>query len=928
MPRPLTLLPPLVFSLALLAGAPLAVGADAPEARHLEQARAYSTAGDLRAAMVELKNALQINPESAEARLWLGYVYAELGEGAAAEKELLRARQLGVSAELVAIPLGRALLAQNAGARVLSDVQPLPSLSATDLAEVYGLRGEAYRQLKQPAAAAAEFRTALTIDPNANRALVGLAQMAILDNRLDEGRKLIEQAIAASPTNALAWSMLGDLEHAQRHLREAETAYSKAIANSQAHSAAQLKRAMVYIDMSDYPAARRDLDAVKALAPNHPEVQYALGLMAFRQGQYAEARDAFDQVLRVQPDRLWAVFYQGVTQLALGNLEQAETHLAMFLNAYPQSEPAARMLASVRLQRGQYAAASVLLKQLLALHPDDPELLNRLGRAMIASGDQAGGEAYLRQAVSLQPQSADARLDFAAGLMASGDTTQGLRELEKAVELDPKSGKPDRLLILGYLKAAQFDRATAAAQQLLAKTPDSVDALVLLGVALASQGDQAGARQRFEQALALRPGTPAAATNLAALDLQAGNIERARDWYEQILRQDPKHAATLLNLARLEARQGNAAGYAQYLEAATEAAPDALEPRLLLARLQLQQREPLKALATLDSLREKNPDNPDLLRALGDAQLAAGQTTNALWSFKKLAEREPRSAIPYYGLAATYAADGNAAGMRENLLRALALEPGHPLAASLVARLVGLARSPAEAHETMQALYQAQPDHPAVIDVQGQWALRQRQPEQALALYREAQRRFPASSFWPLRLAETQWVTGDREGSFATLDAWLKTHPDDAEVRMALANNLLAVGRFDAARPHYEKVVTLAPNSPLALNNLAWLLRDTNPTLARDYAERAMAIAPDANILDTLGEILIRTGDTGRAVTVLRQAASQQPDAPAVHYHLALALARDGKKAEALEMLRKVLAAPAGFEERAAAEGLLKELGG
>src|SRR3546814_3715040 len=62
-----------------------------------EASRAYYEAaaklveqGDLRAAVIELKNALQRDPANAVARLLLGEVYLRLGDGAAAEKEIDR----------------------------------------------------------------------------------------------------------------------------------------------------------------------------------------------------------------------------------------------------------------------------------------------------------------------------------------------------------------------------------------------------------------------------------------------------------------------------------------------------------------------------------------------------------------------------------------------------------------------------------------------------------------------------------------------------------------------------------------------------------------------------------------------------------------------------------------------------------------------
>ena len=61
----------------------------------LDKARDSFAKGDIKAAGIELKNALQKDPGNAEARLLLGELYLKLGNGLAAEKEFRRAQELG-----------------------------------------------------------------------------------------------------------------------------------------------------------------------------------------------------------------------------------------------------------------------------------------------------------------------------------------------------------------------------------------------------------------------------------------------------------------------------------------------------------------------------------------------------------------------------------------------------------------------------------------------------------------------------------------------------------------------------------------------------------------------------------------------------------------------------------------------------------------
>ena len=64
----------------------------------------------------------------------------------------------------------------------------------------------------------------------------------------------------------------------------------------------------------------------------------------------------------------------------------------------------------------------------------------------------------------------------------------------------------------------------------------------------------------------------------------------------------------------------------------------------------------------------------------------------------------------------------------------------------------------------------------------------------------------------------------------------------------------------DVARKYYEMSIKTDPNNPLALNNLAYLMTQTNGDLdqALTYATRAKQRLPDhAEVNDTLGWIYI-----------------------------------------------------------------------
>ena len=98
-------------------------------------------------------------------------------------------------------------------------------------------------------------------------------------------------------------------------------------------------------------------------------------------------------------------------------------------------------------------------------------------------------------------------------------------------------------------------------------------------------------------------------------------------------------------------------------------------------------------------------------------------------------------------------------------------------------------------------------------------------------------------------------------------------------------------------------VLQRAPNSLVALNNLAVIYQQQKIPCAVGLATKAYAAAPGQPLIaDTYGWLLVDQGKLDEGIEVLRKAAATPGATPEVRYHLAAALARDGQRDAALEM--------------------------
>lgn len=117
-----------------------------------------------------------------------------------------------------------------------------------------------------------------------------------------------------------------------------------------------------------------------------------------------------------------------------------------------------------------------------------------------------------------------------------------------------------------------------------------------------------------------------------------------------------------------------------------------------------------------------------------------------------------------------------------------------------------------------------------------------------------------------------------------------------------------------AAIRDYESLLDKMPNNTTALNNLAYLLAQSNQKLSKalEYAKRAVELKPnDANFLDTYGYVLLKSGKNSEAAESLAAAIQQYGRGsnapPEVYEHLGMAKEALGEKSQALAAYKRVL---------------------
>ena len=913
----------LLLALALILAA---CGRPPDSTQLLAEAQKYELRGDFAAAIIQLKNLLQHEPQHSQARLRLGELYLRTGDPRAAEMQLQLALSAGYESKATLALLAKAIFQQGNFRKLLEATRASDHGEIAKQPEILALRGHAYLSLSQAGEAEAAFDEALTRLPAYAPALLGKARLALARGDGKQAHALVTDAVASDPRSVDGWLMKGDLERAFNKPSEALQAYQQALQANPADVAANFNLASLYLDRGELVEAGKRIEALRAAAPDSALAHYLGGLLDFRRGNFAAAAEAARRTLKLVPDHLPAMALAGAAAHALSADAEAETLLRQVLERSPGNVFIRRLLAESLLRRGKAQQAIDVLAPALKAAPEDAIVLTLLAEAHFLRRDLPQATRYFEMASKRSADDTRARAGLGLARLAAGQSDRALADLESAVARG--DSKAEMLLASSLLATGKVDRALAAIEKLEKANPRDPTLLNLKGTALLARRDLAGARRSFERALEAQPGFVAAAGNLARMELRAGRPAAARSHYENILRRDPGNVEVMIALARLAATTGANNEALAWLEKAHKVQPQSYAISLALAQHHFSTGEfQLAARAASDALALQSEDAA-ALDLLGQAQLRAGKAVEARDTFAKLSSLYPKSASALYGLSGALAAMGSQASAEHSLRKALELKPDYPDALASLAALQMRAGKFAEAARTAEDIKRRLPKNALGHAIEGDVHMAERRHARAATAYGIAFG-MEKSAALLIKLHAALRASGrEREGE-ALLAEWLRQRPESSQIRLYSADAAIKAGNYRMAAEHYEIERKRQPKHLGLLHNLVWCYEQL-----RDYP-RALAVAESAYALDSsrvaalddLARVLIATGkELPRAITLLEKALTISPESQTVRYHLAKAYLASGDKGRARLALEQLLRSREPFPQQAEAAELFKEL--
>lgn len=903
------------------------------DAELVQQAKQTTAKGDVRSALIHLKNALQKNPKNAEARLLLATLYIDSGDGAAAEKELSHASDIGIPAAQISPLLARSWLLQHQYQKIIKGIDVASTFPPPLRADLFTLQAEAAIKLGDTSGAKMLLDQAVSIDPKSTKTLIAQARLALVSQDPEGATQFARQALEVAPLDVEAKLLQGDIAFARAQYAEAEKAFLQLVQGKQTKSTNSVVdfRARIGLIFALLAQNKDDqvlpyIETLVKANPQHPTPNYLRGLLAFRKKDYATAAEYLARSNTAAPDDQNVLALLAATQYGLGNMEQAETLLTKHLAAEPEDVQSQKLLAATRLKLKSPDKAVEALNAGIKLAPTDADMLAMLGAAATMKGNFSEGRAYLKKASDARPQDTSLRMRLAESYLAEGNEKQALEELDTLGDSADGALRAKMLVALSRIKNKDVDGALAIGKELASlHTKDPAPQNLLGGIYLMKQDTQT-ARKHFGQALQLKADFVPAMLNLARLDQQENKLPQARQAFDKIIKLQSNNVSALVGLAQIEEKESHPDKALALLEKAREVSPNAVQPRLLLARYYAHHKDMLKADLLISEANKIAPSHPAVLATLAEIQTAQKKFSDAAKTYEQLLALQRGNPWVHLSLGEVRAQMQQPEPARKAFKEALKIEPNfQPASVALAILELNSSNITAAASIAEDIIKRAPKSHEGYI-LRGDALARQGKYEAAAQAYTDASDIRPSSA---LTLSRYVALTKARqqEPGLDILRSWLKQHPDDVRIQQTLAQAYQELGRHPEAISLYVQILSRQPDNLIALNNLALSYLSTQNPKARETAEKAYNLNnKHPAIADTFGWILVQQGDLERGTRLLEKAREKSPDTPDIAYHLAVALAKSGDKNKARGLLEKALALPAPFADKSAAEALLKQL--
>ncbi len=647
-------------------------------------------------------------------------------------------------------------------------------------------------------------------------------------------------------------------------------------------------------------AVSSEIHQLYAKFPRSPVVNMLLAEEHFRRKDFKSAADYAEVAVQSDLGLLQAKFIAGLSNAYLENDELAFKYLSPLKDVLPPTHPALKLIAILELRLGYLPEAKDSFLTIESLSSDESELYAIAAMKMSLSNRKADAVQMIDLFAPYAEESS--RLQAKLGALQVFNNLQGgVENLEAAVR-DGETDRASKLsLAAGYLLDEDYGSLAELSELWLKASPDDVAPLNLGAKAHIALGNEERAFELLEFAKELEPNNPASLELLAFQAKQDGDFEKEVALLNKLLTSNPSYLPGLQAL--MQASGANERDIVKFTAAAFELNRKDLRYAMLHANVLKGLKRPSDVVNVLqDFENEKVPDYFYLL--YGDSLTALGELTNAERVFRRWSNHNKNSELPYLRLIMVQDLMKTWRSALATSVEALKLWPKSDRFKLLNAKFLNFTEQPSKAKTVLASLENSTKESTEYLAIKGanHFALGEyKEGEKKLQKVAEVKGHIEGT----LLLAKYYKSLIDWVGLRQVYEQYIEHKPDDLKLRLIYANDFLTV-EPEVSEVQYKYILSKAPESQVALGNLAWINLQRNELgEAMRFAQNGLEFYPNsAELLDTMGLIHAKKREFKTALGFFNRALNEKPKSVTILINKIDTLIKMGNLSEARSIVR------------------------
>jgi putative PEP-CTERM system TPR-repeat lipoprotein len=828
---------------------------------YIKEAEQYVSENDVAAAIVALKNAVQIEPKSANARFELGLLYIQQKQFESAEKELNRALEYGFEPSKV-LPLLTQAYQQTGAYSAISKLEhDQAGLTSVERAEIGYFKVVSLVRLNKIGDARLLIEGLAKIDTSSVFKGLTAAYMLVLDEEYEIAATAVAKLREQTPQNAEVLKLLAQLKLSLGAPDEATEIFKDYVQFYPEDKQTTFVLAKILVDIGELEAAEPYIDELLSLNDENPLLNQLKSAVYANKGDYANALKRAEKAIIGGIDEASLRLVAGYAAYQIQDYSSANRHLSYIAGLLPDNHSGLKLLAASQLQLGLTSEVGDVLERLDQLTDEDAPLFTKASYELLRDGFEKEAKVLIEKSASISRTAEDlTRLGL---LQLSLNNLDGIVNLEEAVSKSPELVSAQTTLARAYMVTKQYDKALKLASQWKDISPDDAKPYLLAGDVYTRQQKFTEAIEEFEKAKALDSTSPAAALGMANLAVAQKDLQQASLLLDELLIEFPNNIPALATYYLVNKQENKGAAGVEKIKSAFAREPSNIATRLLLARVQVVETNYQNAIELLTEVKDQKDLPKAYWKTLGQSFIKTNQLRPANLHYDEWLAKEPNDKDAVVGklllldsqnkfaeaiqLTQGYLSNRQDVQMQLLSTHFLLMQADYPaaqevydtlpedilslpLAKGFLARFQLNNKQPELALENALVAYNATPNNRNLVLLVFTYDIL-KQPSKSIKLLKQHVDKLPADLAAQMLLAERQ-IGGDLTGAIVTYEVALQQNPDNYIANNNLAYLYLQEGNVDKAKVYGEKAVELKPNNSSALDTLAQIY-----VAEKDYKE-------------------------------------------------------------------------------------------